>query len=322
VKKGGSGRPFSVVMGQNASGKAVCYCAFAMPRSRFVSRREFAASLSAIPFVSFAARAADKSNKVPVGLELFSVREELAKDPAATLSGVAKMGYECVEFFAPYYEWTPEHAKEVRKQLDDLGIKCYSTHNGMKSFRADGIEKAIELNKILGAHYVVLASPGKEANTLDAWKQVADALSQADEKFSSAGLHAGYHNHDAEWKPIDGKKPMEVIAANTPKSVMLQLDVGTCVEAGSDPVAWIKSNPGRIRSMHLKEWSPNGGYHVLFGEGVAPWKELFAAAESKGGVEYYLIEQEGSRFPEMETAERCLVAYRDLRSGSKSARAR
>jgi sugar phosphate isomerase/epimerase len=69
--------------------------------------------------------------------------------------------------------------------------------------------------------------------------------------------------------------------------------------------------------MHLKDWSPDKGYHVLFGEGVVPWKKLFAAAESKGGAEYYLIEQEGSRFPELETADRCLVAYKDLR-GQKS----
>jgi len=93
---------------------------------------------------------------------------------------------------------------------------------------------------------------------------------------------------------------------------MLQLDVGTCLATGNDPVAWIERNPGRIRSLHLKEWSPEKGYRVLLGEGVGPWKKIFAAAESTGGVEYYLIEQEGSDYPEMETAERCLAAYRKL----------
>jgi sugar phosphate isomerase/epimerase len=77
-------------------------------------------------------------------------------------------------------------------------------------------------------------------------------------------------------------------------------------------VAWIRANPGRIRSLHLKDWSPAKGYRVLFGQGVAPWKKIFAAAESVGGVEYYLIEQEGSEYPEIETADRCLVAYHDL----------
>jgi sugar phosphate isomerase/epimerase len=112
---------------------------------------------------------------------------------------------------------------------------------------------------------------------------------------------------------------MDIIAANTPKEFVLQLDVGTCVEAGADPVAWIKANPGRIRVLHLKDWSRDGaedrrGYHALFGEGSAPWKEIFAASESTGGVEFYLLEQEGSRFPEFESAQRCLDNYKSLRA--------
>ena len=87
---------------------------------------------------------------------------------------------------------------------------------------------------------------------------------------------------------------------------------------GADPVAWIKANPGRIRSVHLKDWAPGTeadqkGYRVLFGEGVAPWKEILAAAESIGGVEFYLMEQEGSRYSEFETAQRCLATWRTLR---------
>src|SRR6184192_1525145 len=94
--------------------------------------------------------------------------------------------------------------------------------------------------------------------------------------------------------------------------IKLKHDVGTCLKAGFDPVAWIRANPGRIRSLHLKEWSsdPAKGYSVLFGEGNADWKGIFAAAESVGGAEYYLIEQEGSRFSELETAQRCLQALR------------
>ena len=105
---------------------------------------------------------------------------------------------------------------------------------------------------------------------------------------------------------------MEILAKNTKPSVMLQLDVGTCVEAGTDPVAWIKEHPGRIRSMHCKDWSPEAAkkYSVLLGEGVADWKALFQAAENGGGIEYYLVEQEGSRYSEIETAQKCLQAFR------------
>lgn len=105
---------------------------------------------------------------------------------------------------------------------------------------------------------------------------------------------------------------MDLLAANTHKDVMLQFDVGTCIDAGSDPVAWINANPGRIRSMHCKDWAPGKGYRVLFGEGSAPWKQIFEAAEKTGGIEYYLIEQEGSDLSEMETAERCLANFKKI----------
>ncbi len=252
-----------------------------------------------------------ESKQIPVGLELYSVRNELRKDLQATVRGVARMGYQCVEFFAPYFDWTPGFAREVRTELDQLGIECHSTHNTLDSFTPAGIGKAIDLNKILGSRYVVLAYPG-EPRGLDGWKRVAETLNQANDTLQKLGLHAGYHNHDAEWKPVDGQKPMEFLAATLEKSIMLQLDVGTCLAAGSDPVAWINRNPGRIRSMHLKDWSPQKRYKVLFGEGFAPWTKIFAAAEKAGGIEYYLIEQEGSDYPEMEAAQRCLAAFRKL----------
>jgi sugar phosphate isomerase/epimerase len=251
------------------------------------------------------------SNQIPVGLELYSVRDELTKDLMGTVRGLAKMGYQCVEFYAPYYDWTTEYARQVRAELDELGTHCYSTHNGLKSFTPEGMDKAIGLNKILGSRYLVLASPGG-VKGLDDWKRVAETLNNANGTFKGHGLHAGYHNHDAEWKPVDGQKPIELLAATLDKSIMLQLDVGTCLAAGSDPVAWINRNPGRIRSMHVKDWSPEKGYKVLTGEGIAPWKKIFAAAEETGGIEYYLIEQEGSDYSEMETAQRCLAAFRKL----------
>jgi sugar phosphate isomerase/epimerase len=109
-----------------------------------------------------------------------------------------------------------------------------------------------------------------------------------------------------------------VIAAGTPKDVMLQLDLGTCVEVGSDPVAWIKANPGRINSIHCKEFAagtgPDKGYKALFGEGDVPWKQVFQAAESVGGVEFYLIEQEGSRYSPLETAEKCLSNWKKMKA--------
>jgi sugar phosphate isomerase/epimerase len=273
-----------------------------------ITRRSFLAASAVAPLALSAA-----GGKIPVGMELYSVRGEMGKDLSGTVTAVAKMGYQVVEFFAPYYDWTEDYAKQVRKLLDDLGIRCNSTHNGPKSFSADGMQKAIDLNKILGTKFIVMASAGK-VEGIDGWKALGGTLTAACEKLKAVGLRAGYHNHQTEFQMLDGKRPIEVLAANTPKEFMLQLDVGTCVEVGGDPVAWIKANPGRINSLHLKDWAPDKGYSVLFGEGVAPWPQIFAAAESVGGVEYYLIEQEGSRFPELETAQRCLAAYKKTRS--------
>jgi sugar phosphate isomerase/epimerase len=259
------------------------------------------------------AMAVAHSKQIPVGLELYSVRNELQKDLLGTVRSVAKMGYQCVEFFGPYYEWTTDYARQVRAELDELRVQCYSTHNGLEALTPAGIGKAIDLNNILGTRYLVNSSAGN-LHTLDDWKRAADILNTANDTLKAQGLHVGYHNHDAEWKRVEGKKPIEVLAATLDKSIMLQLDVGTCLEAGSDPVDWINRNPGRIRSIHLKDWSPQKQYKVLFGEGIAPWKKLFAAAEKTGGVEYYLIEQEGSDYSELESAQRCLAAYRTIHS--------
>jgi sugar phosphate isomerase/epimerase len=258
--------------------------------------------------------------KKPVGLELYAVRGELARDLPGTLRQVAAMGYSAVEFYSPYFKWTVSYAQEVRKLMDDLGLHCPSTHNGAESFApGDGIAKAIELNRILGARYIVMASPPKGTAGLDGWKNVCSGLTAAVEQFRPHGMSAGFHNHQTEWAPLaDGMRIMDFIAANTPADFVLQLDVGTCVAAGQDPVAWIKAHPGRIRSVHLKDWAPGTaqeekGFRVLFGEGASPWAGIIAAAESVGGVECYMMEQEGSRYPEMETARRCLDNWRKLR---------
>ena len=272
-----------------------------------LSRRTFLTCTAALPW---AWRAAAASSPIPMGIEMYSVREELRKDPQATVRAVAAIGYQGLEFYAPYFQWSRAQAKEMRKLLDDLGIRCFSTHNDAAFLDKDQIQKAIDLNLNLGSKYVVMASskpnPGPEG-----WKEVADALNSAAERLESSGLKAGYHNHELEFTRVNGVRPMEILAKNTKPSVMLQLDVGTCLAAGGDPVSWIRANPGRIRSLHCKDWSPDPskGFSVLFGEGAADWKGIFAAASGSGGAEYYLMEQEGSRFSELETAKKCLEAY-------------
>jgi sugar phosphate isomerase/epimerase len=301
-----------------------------------LSRRRFLALSGLVPAVALLAQltggralAADSARpaavrpkparKYPIGLELYSVRTELARDLPGTLREVSRIGYEAVEFYAPYYDWSLPYAKEVRSLMDDLGLRCYSTHNHLASFTAgEGMAKAVELNQIIGARHLILSSAGRDTKSVESWKQLCGQLSVAVTQLQPHGLSAGFHNHQTEWVALDGgQRVMDVIAANTPKEFVLQFDVGTCMEAGADPIAWIKANPGRIKSVHLKDWAPgtadeNKGYKVLFGEGVSPWAQIIAAVESTGGVEYYLMEQEGSRYSEFETAQRCLDTWRKL----------
>jgi sugar phosphate isomerase/epimerase len=298
------------------SRRAFCASAVAAAALAVAPRQLLASSAPNAALLRSAARA----KTYPIGLELYSVRRELARDLPATLRAVSQMGYQVVEFYAPYLGWTIPYAKEVRTQLDDLGLRCYSTHNPSASLMpGDARTKAIEINQILGARHIIMASPPPNTSSLEDWKRVSGQLADASAQLAPHGLLAGFHNHRIEWNALEGgQRVMDVIAANTPPEFVLQFDVGTCLEAGQDPVAWIKAHPGRIRSLHLKDWAPGTeadqkGYRVLFGEGVAPWKEILAAAESTGGVEFYLMEQEGSRYSELETAQRCLATWRDLR---------
>ena len=242
---------------------------------------------------------------------MYSVRTEFEKDPETAIRKVAAMGFEDMELYGPYYSWTPAKAKEIRKLLDDLKVTCLSTHNLSVSFQPEGIQKAIDLDGILGSRFVVLATPGN-IRDLDGWKRAADMLSKAAERFAPANLRAGCHNDSLEFNPIEGQRPMDILASNTPKSVMLQLDVGHCVASGGDPVAFINANPGRIRSLHVKDWSPKLQWEALLGEGIVQWKKVFQAAEKTGGVEFYLIEHEGHESASFEAARDCLAAYRRI----------
>lgn len=281
-------------------------------KPNFISRRTFLAGSGGLPFALLAAA---QRRTVSVGIELYSVRTELMRDLPGAVTAVAKMGYEVVEFYAPYFEWTPAAAKDVRKLMDDLGIRCLSTHNNSPSFTADGLQKAIELNQIIGSKYIVMASPPRITG-LDGWKTLGTQLTAVAEKLGPLEMATGYHNHQTEWPLMEGQRPMDVLAATTPENVVLQLDVGTCVQAGADPVAWINANPGRIKSIHCKDWGAgqDRGYSVAFGEGDSPWTKIFEAAESTGGVEYYLIEQEQSPpGQQLQMAERCLANWKKLR---------
>lgn len=130
-----------------------------------VSRRSFLAISAVMPW-ALSARA---SNSIPVGLEMYSVRDEVKKDAEGTVRAVAQMGYQGVEFYAPYFEWTEAQTKQMRKLLDELGIRCFSTHNDSSYLSQEKIGRARDMNLILGSKYVVMAWSDPKTG-LDGWK--------------------------------------------------------------------------------------------------------------------------------------------------------
>ena len=252
-----------------------------------ISRR----SCLAMAAAAFAPPAAGR-NKISIGLEVSSVRNELALDPMGTIRAVGKMGYESIEFWMPYVYWTAKFVKDVRKLLDDSNLPCYSTLADAAFFSPGKIQGTIELNQILGSKLMVMTDA--EVASFDGWKAVAEDLNRAADKLRPLGMRAGYHNHEVEFTQVDGRLPMDVLAKNTAKDVVLQLDIGNCLQGGGDPVAWIEKNPGRTASMHCKDWQKAPWpkcYFVEFGGGAVPWKKVFDVAEKTGGIEHYLIEQ-------------------------------
>ena len=163
-----------------------------------LSRRSLLSLAAAAPLASSIYGA----EKIPVGLELYSVRNELKQNQTQTLRAVAQMGYEIVEFFGPYYEWSIDQTKDVRKLLDELGIRCLSTHNDAKNFQAGNLARTAELNHLLGAKYVVMASAGRPQGVAG-WTAVAETPTAPPISWKSGGLRAGYHNHELEFLTLD-----------------------------------------------------------------------------------------------------------------------
>jgi sugar phosphate isomerase/epimerase len=259
------------------------------------------------------------AQKIPLGLMLAGVGNDLRRDLPGTLAAIAKFGYQGVEFFGPYAGWTLAFAKDVRSRLDDLRLLCLSTHNEAAGFTDSGLQHAIELNQILGSTNIVcvrgLASAGAPngfpGEGLDGWTRMGERLNRASERLSSLQMTCGFHNHSVEFVPIDGTRPIDILARS--KNLVFHLDVGPCRRSGVDPIAFIEQYPQRIQSVLCSDWPQDpSGHPPLFGKGPAPWKRIFAAAEGTGGVRFYLIQQEGSVEPPLEAAKKDLEYFREI----------
>jgi sugar phosphate isomerase/epimerase len=258
------------------------------------TRREFigtatagAAALMTTPSSLLAAA----YKKLPIGVQLYSVRNDFNRDVPGTLAGIKKIGYDGVEFAG----YAGKTAADLKKMLDDNGLKAAGSHiqnGGLTKLQGDrGFQEEVDFNKTLGNDRLIIAMGN--ARTVDQWSKMADDFSAVAAKLKPLGLRLGYHNHTAEFTAVDGQVPEYLFFDKASPDVFVQLDVGHCLHAGGDPVAVIKKYPTRLVTMHIKDWNPTTRGDIV-GEGSVKWNDVLAACASCPNLQWYTIEEEVS----------------------------
>ena len=287
--------------------------------SESISRRGLLAkSLAAAALLTPAARAASGTatrrsgagrrpmRPTPIGLQLYSVRQDCARDLPGTVAAVAKMGYKGVEF-AGYHDRT---AAQLRKMLDENGIVCCGTHTQIDTLLGENLMPTIEFNKTIGNKYLIVPGlPEKYRNSHQAWLDTAKLFNELAEKVKPHGMLVGYHNHSVEFKPMDGEIPWDTFYGNTSKDVVMQIDTGNALHGGADPLPFLYRYPGRAITVHLKEYSKKNK-KALITEGEINWKAFFALCRAVGATEWYIVEQESYAYPPLKCADLCLQNLR------------
>jgi sugar phosphate isomerase/epimerase len=243
-----------------------------------------AAGAMALPSMSLAEDAPKK--KIPIGLELYSVRNELPKDFTGVIEAIGKMGYQGVEF-AGYHGWDKKPT-ELRKLLDDNGLKCCGTHTALPTLEGDNLKKTIELHQTLGNKFLIC--PSLSARDANGWLELANKFNDISDRAKESGMLVGYHSHAGDYKKYDGKTAWEIFFDNTKPQVVHQIDVGNTLDGGGDPYAMIAKYPGRTKTTHVKEHGGPPG--AAIGEGTIDWPRLLNLYETVGGTEWYIVEYE------------------------------
>ena len=246
--------------------------------------------------------------KIPIGVQLYSIRDDCARDLPGTLAAVAEMGFDGVEF-AGYYGYT---AKDLRKLLDDNGLKCCGTHTRLDSLLGDEFEATVEFNEMIGNRYLVVPSlPPERRSSNAAWRETGALFSQIAENLAPYKMLTGYHNHAVEFEIVDGEAGFDAFFGNAHPAVIMQLDIGNAMHGGADPLDYLRRYPKRLNTVHLKEYSASKP-EVLLGDGDVPWAKVFEICEGVGNTEWYIIEQETYPVSPLESIQRCRQALKQL----------
>ncbi|CAA9226973.1 MAG: Sugar or sugar phosphate isomerase/epimerase/dehydrotase [uncultured Cytophagales bacterium] len=254
------------------------------------TRRQFikhTASLAMAPALLPALSPAAKVTNV--GLQLYSVREEMLADAVGTLKQLARIGYKELESARSakghYYGLKP---KEIRKICKDLGMTLRSGHVHVDKDWKRAVDEAAEA----GQSYLVCSSLPSEGQTVANYQKVADTFNQAASDCKKAGMVFGYHNHEYEFEKADGKVLYDILLDRTdPKLVMMELDLGWVIVTGNDPVTYFEKYPGRFPLWHLKDMDKKEPRSTEFGKGQIDITKMLRNAK-KSGMKYFFVEQE------------------------------
>jgi sugar phosphate isomerase/epimerase len=233
--------------------------------------------------------------KVPIGLQLFCVRDECAKDLPATLESIARIGYVAAEpwgYAGEELEWQGWAPKDLRKLYDDAGLACCGMHLRTEALMGDNLSRTIELNQELGNRFLIIAADRGRMSAVESIMELAEILNGVAEKLQPLDLLTGYHAHGFDFVKFDGETAWEILFSNTREDVVMQMDIGNCAGGGGDPIAMLRKFPGRARSVHLKDYG--GGPGAALGEGKADWDEVFRLCDTLHHPEWYVVE-EGER---------------------------
>lgn len=233
---------------------------------------------------------------LPIGCQTYPVREQIGKDFDGTLKELAGIGYKRIEMCSPpgyeragYGPLVGMKASEMRQRIAAAGLGCESCHYGFAELK-EHLDDRIAFAKELGLKQMIISTFGlKPDATMADWVQAAKDANKMGEQVQKAGLQLGFHNHNFEFKEIDGVLVYDKLMSELdPKLVKMQFQISV-ISLGYDAATFFNKYPGRFISMHLQDWSPTEKKQVAIGKGVADWKKAFTAAK-KGGIKNYFVE--------------------------------
>jgi sugar phosphate isomerase/epimerase len=232
-------------------------------------------------------------SSIPIGLQLFSVRGECARDLPAALKAVAEIGYAGAEpwgYNGESLQWQGHSAQDIRRMYDDNGLTCCGIHLSTGALLGDNLARTIEFNRTLGNRFLIVAADKQRMSSSEGIRELAGILNDTAEKLRGEGMYTGYHAHGFDFATVDGQIAWDALFSQTNPDVIMQMDIGNCASGGGDPLGTLRRFPNRARSVHLKDFGGPSPESVI-GEGKADWDEVFRLCETTQNTEWYVVEE-------------------------------